>query len=93
MGDAGLKTAQDEKYIEAIIIIASCHDYHMLEGSVIRGGDLIKLKPVHARIQSYAASFILSVTNGWNLLPTTLLRETDTNTFESKLYKCYRDQY
>ena len=54
-----------------------------------RARDLIKFKPVHARIQSYAASFIPSITNEWNSLPTSLLRETDAKACESTLYKYY----
>mgnify|MGYP001796102237 CR=1 FL=1 len=56
----------------------------------IRARDQIKLKPIYARIQSYAQSFIPSVTSEWNKLPSVVLKENNIKVFEEALYKVYR---
>lgn len=70
------------KLLHSILIQNTILSSHLIP---TRAEDLIKFKPVHARIQSYALSFIQSVTNEWNSLPTSLLREIDIKAFESKL--------
>ena len=56
-----------------------------------RARDKFKLKPIHARVQSFAASFIPSATSEWNKLSSVLLRENNIKTFEEGVYKFYRD--
>ena len=56
-----------------------------------RARDKFKLKPIHARVQSFAALFIQSATSEWNKLSSVLLRENNIKTFEEGVYKFYRD--
>ena len=55
------------------------------------GRDRIKFKPIHARVQSYAVSFIPSVINQWNKLPVTMLNVDDAKAFENSTSEFYRD--
>ena len=53
----------------------------------------IKLKPIHARVQSYAVSCIPSVIDQWNKLPVAMLNVDDTKAFENTKFEFYRDFY
>ena len=55
------------------------------------GRDRIKFKPIHARVQSYAVSFIPSVINQWNKLPVAMLNVDDAKAFENSIFEFYRD--
>ena len=55
--------------------------------------DGIKFKPIHARVQSYEASFIPSVIVQWNKLPVAMLKVDDTKAFENSIFDFYRDSY
>ena len=57
----------------------------------IYGRDRIKLRPIHARVQSYAVSFIPSVIDQWNKLPIAMLNIHDTKTFGNSIFEFYRD--
>ena len=57
------------------------------------GRDRIKFKPIHACVQSYAVSFILSVINQWNKLPVAMLNVDDAKAFENSIFEFYRDFY
>ena len=57
------------------------------------GRDRIKFKPIHARVQSYAVSFIPSVIDQWNKLPVAMLNVDDTKAFEYSIFEFYRDFY
>ena len=57
------------------------------------GRDRIKFKPIHARVQSYAVSFIPSVINQWNKLPVAMLNVDDTKAFENSIFEFYKDFY
>ena len=51
------------------------------------GRDRIKFKPIYARVQSYAVSFIPSVINQWNKLPVTMLNVDDAKAFENSTFE------
>ena len=53
----------------------------------------MKLKPIHARVQSYAVSYIPSVIDQWNKLPVAMLNVDDTKAFENTKFEFYRDFY
>ena len=55
------------------------------------GRDIIKFKPIHAHIQSYAVSFIPLVINQWNKLPVAMLNVDDAKAFENSIFEFYRD--
>ena len=57
------------------------------------GRDRIKFKLIHARVQSYAVSFIPSVIDQWNKLPVAMLNVDDTKAFEYSIFEFYRDFY
>ena len=53
----------------------------------------MKLKPIYARVQSYAVSYIPSVIDQWNKLPVAMLNVDDTKAFENTKFEFYRDFY
>ena len=55
------------------------------------GRDRIKFEPIHARVQSYAVSFIPSVIDKWNKQPAAMLNVDDTKAFENSIFEFYRD--
>ena len=55
------------------------------------GRDKIKFKPINARVQSYAVSFIPSVIDQWNKLPVAMQNVDDTKAFENSMFEFYRD--
>ena len=46
---------------------------------------------IHARVQSYAISFIPSIIDQWNKLPVEMLNANDTKAFENSTFEFYRD--
>ena len=52
-----------------------------------------KFKPIHARVKSYAVSFIPSVIEQWNKLPVEILNINDAAVFENSTLEYYRDLY
>ena len=57
------------------------------------GRDRIKFRPIYARVQSYAVSFIPSVIDQQNKLPVAMVNVNDTEAFENSIFELYRDFY
>ena len=55
------------------------------------GRDRIKFQPIHARVQSYAVSFIPLVIDPWNKLPVAMLNIDDTKAFQNSIFGFYKD--